>query len=179
MSIQSTQVDPLYAQPRAERPFYATGMLLDAQDFSDEQSYHRGRLARSLAFLAGSGTLAGLQVTYVAGTSTMPEEIRVEPGLAVDRLGRLIEVARPACLRLANWFATTSAADGGDMLLRSARPVLPIFVSPRLTDTAPGGGGRGGRVFSLHLPGPIGRGRGRPAPSSPTCSSASPHARSG
>jgi hypothetical protein len=44
------EADPLYAGPQPERAAYATGMLLDAQDFIDEQTYHRGRLARALAF---------------------------------------------------------------------------------------------------------------------------------
>ena len=58
------EADPLYAGPQPERAAYATGMLLDAQDFIDEQTYHRGRLARALALLAGGGTLAGLEVTH-------------------------------------------------------------------------------------------------------------------
>jgi hypothetical protein len=47
--------DPLYALPDAARPHYATGMLLDAADFADEQTYHRNRLARALAFASGAG----------------------------------------------------------------------------------------------------------------------------
>ena len=89
---RAPEADPLYARPAAERPSYATGMLLDAQDFTDEQTYHRGRLARALASLTGGGTLAGLRVSHspaTGGPSPRPEEIRVEPGLAVDRLGRL------------------------------------------------------------------------------------------
>ena len=48
--------DPLYALPDAGRPHYATGMLLDAVDFAAEQTYHRNRLARALAFVSGAGT---------------------------------------------------------------------------------------------------------------------------
>jgi hypothetical protein len=136
MSIQTTQADPLYAQPRAERPAYATGMLLDAQDFSDEQTYHRGRLARALAFLAGGGTLAGLEVEYVAPSATQVEEILVHPGLAVDRLGRLVEIPRPACLRLPNWYEITRSIDGGDTLQRSAYGNVGRFISPRMTENA-------------------------------------------
>ncbi len=58
------EADPLYARPQPQRPFYATGMLLDAQDFSDEQTYHRGRLAQAIAFISGGGTLAGLRVAH-------------------------------------------------------------------------------------------------------------------
>ncbi|MDB5813777.1 MAG: hypothetical protein JWN23_894 [Rhodocyclales bacterium] len=136
MSILTTDADPIYAQPLAERPAYATGMLLDAQDFSDEQTYHRGRLARAMAFLAGGGTLAGLQAGYVAATATQPEEISVQPGLAVDRLGRLVEIPRPACLRLANWYALINAQDSGATLTESAYGNLGRFASQRATDAA-------------------------------------------
>ena len=47
--------DPLYALPAAARPHYATGILLGARDFADEQTYHRNRLARALAFATGAG----------------------------------------------------------------------------------------------------------------------------
>ena len=136
MSIQTPTADPLFSQPRADRPAYATGMLLDAQDFSDEQTYHRGRLARALAFLAGGGTLAGLGVAYVPEATGQPEEIRVEPGLAVDRLGRLVEIPRPACLRLARWWAATAQPDGGDALAQATHENLGRFVSARLAASA-------------------------------------------
>lgn len=131
MTILATAADPLVARPRAERPAYATGMLLDAQDFSDEQTYHRGRLARALAFAAGGGTLAGLQVSYQAPSATQAEEVRVDPGLAVDRLGRLVELPRPACRGLVDWYADVLAQDGGDILAESAYDSLAMFLSPR------------------------------------------------
>jgi len=137
MSIQATNADPLVAQPRADRLAYATGMLLDAQDFSDEQTYHRGRLARALAFLAGGGTLAGLKVEHVPAAAGQVEEIRVQPGLAVDRLGRLVELVRPACVRLDAWYAATQGADGGDLLKASAYDALSSFLSKRYANPAP------------------------------------------
>jgi hypothetical protein len=131
MSNQTPSADPLFAQPRADRPAYATGMLLDAQDFSDEQTYHRGRLARALAFLAGGGTLAGLAVAHGPPAAGQAEEIRVAPGLAVDRLGRLVEIPRPACLRLARWWTATAQPDGGDALAAARHDNLGRFVSAR------------------------------------------------
>ena len=131
---RAPEADPLYARPAAERPSYATGMLLDAQDFTDEQTYHRGRLARALASLTGGGTLAGLRVSHTPAAGApnpRPEEIRVEPGLAVDRLGRLIEVPRPACVRLQAWFDAERAGDGGDRLRRAAYNNLDRFLSDR------------------------------------------------
>ena len=136
MSALSRQVsaDPLYALPQPQRPFYATGMLLDAQDFSDEQTYHRGRLAQAIAFLSGGGTLAGLAVSYQAADASTdkPEEIRVAPGVAVDRLGRLIEVPRPACLRLQRWFDAARATQNGSALTRGRFENLPRFLSARI-----------------------------------------------
>lgn len=130
------KADPLFARPRPERPAYATGMMLGARDFSDEQTYHRGQLARAVAYLAGAGTLAGLRVSHVgpldAEGDPQPEEIRVEPGLAVDWLGRLVEVPRAACLRLPAWFSGQQA----DVLTQAAYPqgsgaTLDGFVSAR------------------------------------------------
>lgn len=135
MSFLSQPADPLSLRPRATRPAYATGMLLDARDFSDEQTYHRGRLARALAFLAGGGTLAGLELEYLAASAGQPEGIQVNPGLAVDRLGRLVEIPRPACIRLANWF-TTSGGEDGDPLTRAAYDDPGRFASRRMKDNA-------------------------------------------
>jgi hypothetical protein len=102
--------DPLEVQAPPERVNYAIGVLLDAQDFLDEQTYHRGRLAKALKHLVGFGTLAGLRVVPPAdGDAEL--ELQVAPGLAIDRYGRMIEIGAPQCIRLARWFAaqTTQA----------------------------------------------------------------------
>lgn len=121
-------LDPLTRQPLGERPVYATGMLLDAQDFQDEQTYHRGRLARALGAVAGSGTLAGLLVQHRPAQDSAPEEIQVNAGLAVDRLGRLIELPRPACLRVQRWWDAEAARDG---LLQADYTTPGRFISAR------------------------------------------------
>lgn len=101
--------DPIESMAPPERVNYATGVLLDAEDFVDEQSYHRGRLASALRALAGFGTVAGLRVRAPAANDA-ERELRVEPGLAVDRFGRLIELAEPYCIRLTRWFAMQPAS---------------------------------------------------------------------
>jgi hypothetical protein len=126
------EADPLYARPKPQRAAYATGMLLDAQDFADEQTYHRGRLARALLFGVGSGTLAGLEVTHRPASDGQAEEIQVAPGIAVDGIGRLVEIPRPACLRLARWFTGEAERDGGDTLRRAALGNLAALVGARL-----------------------------------------------
>ena len=124
MSSQDAVDDPLRKPTLTDRAklldrvFYATGAMLDATDFTDEQAYHRGRLARALAYLHGSGTVAGLKV----GVEPAPEEmVVVQPGMALDRLGRIIEVPRRACIRVDEWFtgkgpALNSLIAGGQLL---------------------------------------------------------------
>lgn len=126
------EADPLYTRPAPERASYATGMLLDAQDFADEQTYHRGRLARALALLGGGGTIGGLEVKHRPAQGRQPEEIEVSPGAAIDALGRLIELQRPACLRLAAWFDGEKKRDGGDTLQLATLGGLNRFVSARV-----------------------------------------------
>lgn len=113
----STQQDRLQIPGSPERPYYATGILLDARDFTEEQFYHRGRLARALAYLHGSGTAAGLRVRWEeplepGADPDFPdgreERVLVEPGLAIDRLGRMIELPRAACIRLGRWYQAQS-----------------------------------------------------------------------
>lgn len=94
-------VDPLPTALRPDRPYYDTGVLLDREDFLDEQTYHRGRLARGLGYLGGSGTLVGLKASVQRNGEIV--ELQVGGGLAIDRHGRLIELPRPWCLRMREW----------------------------------------------------------------------------
>lgn len=104
------QVDSLVEVEGPDRVNYQTGVLLNADDFVAEQNYHRGRLARALTSVNGSGTLAGLKVVHepeqvaTAELPAVPERIVIEPGIAIDRLGRLIEVPNKLCVRLNNWY---------------------------------------------------------------------------
>jgi len=99
------EADPLYARPLSERPVYATGMLLDAQDFADEQTYHRAQLARAMAFLAGGGP-GGLRVTHQAGTTgaqrgTGGDSRRARPGGSIAwPLDRIAAPGLPAPVTL-------------------------------------------------------------------------------
>lgn len=140
---------PPPADPLAKRPeppdmvAYAIGMLLGADDFEDEQLYHRGRLARALRYLHGAGTVAGLRVVWVAPLAEgadpefprgREESLVVRPGVAVDRLGRLIEVPSAACIRLDRWYngqppdrltAALHPKDGADPL---SGVVVDVFI---------------------------------------------------
>jgi hypothetical protein len=120
--------DPIESGGPPERVNYATGVLLDAQDFIDEQSYHRGRLAALAKAVGGFGTISGLRVAPPAAAD--PElELRVDPGIAIDRFGRLVQIDTPQCIRLARWFDLTDT-----QRLRAAMPdpkavVVDVFVS--------------------------------------------------
>ncbi len=121
----STRPDSLDQPIDPDRVFYELGIMLDKEDFRAEQDYHRGRLARALAFLHGSGTIAGLRVRVPPPPDAAPpdpvnEEVHVEPGLALDRIGRLIElptrkVARAGyCVRLKKWLDFEDPKDPAD-----------------------------------------------------------------
>jgi hypothetical protein len=101
----STPKDPLLENEATERTYYATGVLLDTNDFIAEQTYHRGRLARALSTLHGVGTAAGLFVVHEEHLNKVQEgEIAVQPGLAVDPLGRMVEVPTLSCIRVKRWY---------------------------------------------------------------------------
>ena len=55
--------DNLTKQPAPNRVFYSLGRMLGVDDFQTDQDYHRGRLARALLQLCGTGTLSGLNVS--------------------------------------------------------------------------------------------------------------------
>lgn len=116
----STRLDTLNETSAPDRLAYQIGLLLGAEDLEAEQRYHRGMLGRALRFLHGHGTAAGLEVRWqeplAAGDDPdfpegREEEIVVRPGLAVDRIGRIIEVPRQACIRLSAWLSQQPSAD--------------------------------------------------------------------
>ncbi len=101
----ATRTDPILTSNTPDRVYYASGVMLSADDFIAEQTYHRGRLARSLRNLSGFGTVAGLNVSIDPPGAGHPDEtVEVTAGLAIDRVGRVIEIPRKSCLRLQRWF---------------------------------------------------------------------------
>ena len=131
MSVNASDLlvpaDPLLAGGQPERVNYATGVLLQAEDFRDEQTYHRARLATALSYLLGHGTLAGLAVVPPAEEDN-DLHLRVEAGLAIDRHGRLIEVSEPWCTRLALWFAAQETGALRAAVHRSPGAPIPVSV---------------------------------------------------
>jgi hypothetical protein len=103
-------MDTINPPPAALRVFYSTGRMLGVEDFQAEQDYHRGRLARALLSLHGVGTVIGLNVT-MATDSDGQLEMQVAPGLAIDRVGRILDVPVTVCIRLDVWLAQQADAD--------------------------------------------------------------------
>lgn len=135
--------DPLEPDPNQsvgllpDRVFYATGVLLDANDFQAEQLYHRSRLARVLTYLNGCGTAAGLKVECLSPLNAGQDpnfpngregQVIVHPGLAIDRLGRLIEILNRRCIRLKHWYDEKSK-DPKKPLANSFHDRTPITVN--------------------------------------------------
>ena len=85
------------------RVFYSTGRMLGVEDFQADQDYHRGRLARALVQLYGAGTVSGLLVQTDGSTNSLQLELQVTPGMAVDRIGRIVEIPRTVCIVLNDW----------------------------------------------------------------------------
>ncbi len=103
--MNDKSLDPLEKPLPPLRVNYANGILLDEDDFKAEQAYFRGRLGRALAYLHGFGTVAGLEVSPL-GSGDKKHTLKISAGLAVDRIGRLIELDVPYCLRAEEWFKT-------------------------------------------------------------------------
>src|SRR5215467_7475500 len=94
----ATVNDSLNPPQPPTRVYYATGRMLGVEDFEADQDYHRGRLARVLLQLYGTGTVSGLTVQTNGNSDPAKLEIQVTAGIAVDRLGRIVEVPRTVCI---------------------------------------------------------------------------------
>src|SRR2546429_2805502 len=113
------------------RAFYARGVLLSAPHLDADQLHDHGWLGRALAYLHGSGTLAGLEVTWERATGGLGERLVVKPGIALDRLRPVIQGARAPPLPPGRWVVGQSAAH----LIRGLQPSPPrvgagVFVRP-------------------------------------------------
>jgi hypothetical protein len=127
-------IDPIVADFKPQRVAYAIGRMLGAEDFQAEQNYHRNRLAR-VARVLGTGTVYGLNVSCKTDPNADNIEVRVEPGMAIDRAGRLIEVLGAVCIRLKKFLDAQSDSDlslsfkdTGDEAMKLVADVFVRFV---------------------------------------------------
>ena len=241
----SSAIDALSPPAPPNRVYYSLGRMLGVDDFQADQDYHRGRLARAILQICGTGTVSGLKVVLnqnwepntayptwayvidsnnsvevnlgIAGTSAaaaptpwattagghttdnnltwtnvgtpgswQPEatfaaigavadsngnlqiltapapftsgpdtpiwnavvggvtpdggiaaawtcigskdlEILVTPGIAIDRVGRIIEVPRAVCIRVAPWLANQTASDLNQALKQTTATPAAAF----------------------------------------------------
>ncbi|MGG5820900.1 hypothetical protein [Falsiroseomonas sp. HW251] len=127
---------------------YHFGLLLGVEDFRAEQGFHLGHHRRHQRLLHGWGVVHGMGV----GFDAEKQEIRVEPGFAVDARGRDLSIEVAQCLGLPAWWMQNrdtdafadipdkdSATFDADVLLSAAtclsRPV------PAIADPCAEGGG--------------------------------------
>ena len=122
--------DALNPPPPPKRVFYATGRMLGVEDFQAEQDYHRGRLARTLLQLYGTGTVSGLLVQTDGNADVKKLEIQVSPGVAIDRVGRLIEVPRKVCIIIDKWLS--QYVQSWQNQRSGNAPGTPIIADPNL-----------------------------------------------
>jgi hypothetical protein len=76
------------------------GMLLGVDDFETEQGYHLGKSRLENAWLHGEGVVWGLDVE----SDSDHNEIRVQPGLALDAAGRELHLDALACVDVGAWY---------------------------------------------------------------------------
>jgi hypothetical protein len=79
------------------RPIFFNGQILGADDFKAEQDYCRGLSRLTARAALGYGIASGLEVTVVPGSNV---QVAVSPGLAIDRLGDVVELRAEARLPL-------------------------------------------------------------------------------
>lgn len=120
------------------RVLYEAGMMLGLEATRDEQAYHRRRLTRHQYWLHGYGTLAGLLInkdpaSHTNDTDDILVRLHVNPGIAIDGLGREILVHETYCINLRQWLDAQSEAallDGFD----SSSNLLWLKVTVRQKD---------------------------------------------
>jgi hypothetical protein len=98
---------------------YEYGMVLGVDDFRQEQHYFLEKNYLHHRALHGYGTIAGLHVAAESSDSAEPATsddvtVKVEPGLAIDQLGRGFQVATDQCARLGIWLHDEDQRDTDD-----------------------------------------------------------------
>lgn len=89
-----------------QRVNYEFGLVLGVDDFRQEQLYFLEKDYLHSRGLHGYGTVFGLEVTASRPADNSDEMlITVQPGMALDQLGRPIVVRDEQCARLGAWYA--------------------------------------------------------------------------
>ena len=96
-----------------QRVNYTRGMVLGLAEFLQEQQYGREHDYLDHRGLVGYGTVSGLHVGAERLAADRDWMVRVEPGVAVDQLGRTVAVRSAQCARLGAWLAAQDQATPG------------------------------------------------------------------
>lgn len=86
-----------------KRVHYTEGLVLGVDEFVQEEFYFLEAARRHHRTLHGYGTVCGLAVDVVEKDGEF--EVRVEPGQAIDAMGRELHVGTAQCARLNDWLA--------------------------------------------------------------------------
>jgi hypothetical protein len=90
-----------------QRVNFQPGILLGADALNTEQNFHLRRLTRAQRWLTGPGTVFGLYVGVSVPTKdTTDLLLTVQPGYAIDGLGREIIAGQAYGVSLRDWIAT-------------------------------------------------------------------------
>lgn len=90
----------------SKRVNYVLGMILGQNEFLQDQLYFLNRDNLHHRILHGYGTVSGLQV-HLRDNNEGPE-VLIEPGYAIDPLGRIICVSPTQCASLNGWISTNA-----------------------------------------------------------------------
>jgi hypothetical protein len=111
---------------------FTNGMVLGADDYTQEFAYHAARDQWISREALGSGTLCGLAVEVEADGDNGPR-IRVSPGSAIAPSGQLIGVGREQCGSLNTWLADKDIAAQVTALAAGLSPPNAIDLTLYLT----------------------------------------------
>src|SRR5271165_2473783 len=117
-----------------ERVSFQPGIMLGSEALLAEQAYHLRRLTRHQRWLTGPGTVFGLAVDVSevpktgGGTDVL---LTVNPGYAIDMLGREVIVPEAYALSLSRWLAPENASEDVAGSYDTAAKLLYLRVTVR------------------------------------------------
>ena len=114
---------------RPNAPFTSPSAIIDSnnniQTLNGSATFTAGPIAPVWSTAIGSTTLDGNPVIS-AWTCIGPAQLEIEvtPGMAVDRVGRMIEVPRTVCIRIQPWLANQALANLNSFVTSGSGNVL-------------------------------------------------------
>jgi hypothetical protein len=155
-----------------QRVNFQPGILLGAEALNAEQNFNLRRLTRAQRWLTGPGAVFGLYVAVSVPTEDASDlRLSIQPGYAIDGLGREIVVGQAYAISLRDWLADpptdlTQFYAGGVLALRitargqsQALGLQPVVSNPFDAGLDPVVAARVNAGFALELlgdPAPVG-----------------------